>query len=85
MTQPPRCDSCPSRATRVAEDRDGSRVWLCGRCPTPDEVDSQCHAIRGAWTEQVEQRRRAEAYRPRPPSPVVCAVPAELEWLEWLR
>lgn len=83
-----RCESCGSPATRQVYDRPNPetgfrlRMWFCGSCPDPEQIDNAARVIADGWSpaqmaarifgcgvSQVEYHQRVDV--------VVCSVMAD--------
>ena len=53
-----RCICCQvAIATRMVPDRDGRQIPLCGRCPSPTEIDARAKVIAWSWTDDERYSR----------------------------
>ena len=53
-----RCFCCQvAIATRMVPDRDGRQIPLCGRCPSPTEIDARAKVIAWSWTDDERYSR----------------------------
>lgn len=52
------CTCCELPATRKVVDEDGNRMFLCDRCPSPDEIRRRAARVRESWDELDHWCRR---------------------------
>lgn len=58
------CVCCELPATREKVDDDGRGLFLCDRCPSPDEIRRRAACVRESWDELDHWCRRHGVSRP---------------------